>query len=150
MSRQEFSLNGHTLEIEREMIEVTSNLPQRDPRWKQTDERGHLHMAVREGGMINDRVTYPTLVIRYGDEQTDEDGETWREQWWACRECGATVVPGVIYDRSRKFIPGLTTYTLDGEHIPPAQAQAFIESWQRQADDRSSRRAQADREAGYL
>lgn len=146
MSRQTFNLNGHTLEIEREMIEVTSNLPQRDPHWKQTDAQGHLHMAVNtDAGVV-----YPTLSIRQGEEQTDEDGETYRERWWACHECGATVVPGVVYDRSRKFIPGLTSYTLDGEHVPPAQAQAFIESWQRQADDRSSRRAQVDRNAGYL
>jgi hypothetical protein len=146
MSRQEFSLNGHTLEITRDMIEVTSNLPQRNPRWRHTDAQGHEHYAVStDAGVI-----YPTLSIRQGEEQTDEDGEPYRERWWACHECGEEITPGTFIDSSRKLIPGLTSYTLDGEHIPPAQAQAFIESWQRQADDRSSRRAQADREAGYL
>lgn len=148
MSRQTFNLNGHTLEIEREMVEVTSLFPQRDPHWKQTDAQGHLHLAVNtDAGVI-----YPTLEVRWsppcrcGCDFEDEHVDS----WWVCPQCEEKITPGVVYDRSRKFIPGLTSYTLDGEHVPPATAQAFIESWQRQADDRSSRRAQADRNAGYL
>ncbi len=142
MSRQTFDLNGHTLEIETDRLEVTSMLPQRDPSWRTTDDAGHEHYAVSTLAGVH----YPTLYAQHGEP--DEDGDC--DSWWVCCRCEQKIVPGTVVDHSRRFIPGMTTYTLDGEHIPPAQAQAFIESWQRQADDRSSRRAQADREAGYL
>lgn len=97
------------LVMETEQIEVTSALPQPDHNWRFTDAQGHEHFW-RDG--------YPTLVSvadetywcpDCGDDHTDTHLE--------CAICGEAIVPGTYFHAGRQFVPGRTSYRLNGEPI---------------------------------
>jgi hypothetical protein len=112
--------DGRVLEIEVDMIDVTSGLPQPDEGWTYTDHVGHPHRW--DNG-------YPTLVLVIdetywctdcGDEHTDDH--------WECPLCGEEIKPGTRGpDLFRRYIPGLTSYSLDGEPITREQAMALAQ-----------------------
>lgn len=112
--------NGNRLTIDREVIEVTSISSQPDTKWRFTDSTGHQHYY-RKG-------KYPTLrdiTQTYWcpdcrDEHTDL---LWRE----CRWCKERIVPG---EKSPspfpEYIPGPTTFRLNGQIISEEEAQAIF------------------------
>lgn len=129
-----YEYDGHTLEITTDRIEVTSNLPQPDPRWTFTDSAGHHHHTVSGTDGL---VTYPTLVLRSGPATWCQDcHDEHTDAWWECRLCEKKISPGVRYDNSRRFIPGMITYLLDGEHCSPDEARTFVARWQRELNHR--------------
>lgn len=116
-------MNGHTLEIHCEQIEVTSNVPYPDPNWRFTDTAGHEH-ALTDGG-------YPTLrwIVDVPEHTQMEDGylEEYPEQGhYECASCGEEILPGTTVDMSRRYIPGLIECYLDGQPITRAEAEAYI------------------------
>ncbi len=117
--------DDRVLEIETERIEVSTNLPQPDPRWAYTDNALHHHRAEREAK--NRRVRYPTLVRResepyWCDDCRDEHTDTWFE----CPLCGEKIKPGTFIDPSPRYINGLTSYLLSGEPIPAEEGEALF------------------------
>lgn len=103
------------------MIEVSTQLPQPDPRWTYTDHAGHDHAY----GTKDD--PYPTLVERQSEpywceECHDEHTDTWLE----CPQCGEKITPGTYIDPSPKYIPGLTTYRIDGEEVTQEEGEALL------------------------
>lgn len=138
--------DGRELKIITEMIEVTS-MSEPDPHWRHTDRAGHVHMAA---GTDDSRVAYPTLET-YSEDHIcgigcEEDGCL---SYLGCRICGERISPAQRAGRPR-LLRGRTTYTLDGEHVSPAVAQALVSAWQRAADDRSRAAGDRNRKEGYL
>lgn len=130
------SANGRDLEIEREMIEVSINLPQPDPNWTYTDRAGHDHAYSAQGSR------YPTLVRRESDPYwcADCDDEH-TDSWWECPLCGEKITPGTFIDSSRKFIPGLTMYRINGEDVSPAEGEALLAEIEAKRQEAARRRA---------
>lgn len=141
------SRSGRTLEIERDMISVSTQLPQPDPRWSYTDRAGHDHAYGTEAN------PYPTLVRRQGepywcDDCQDEHVDTWLE----CPQCGEKIQPGTFIDPAPKYIPGLTSYRIDGEEVSPQEGEALLAEMkaEREAEDQrkaTEKRQQAARTA---
>lgn len=113
---------GH-LVIEREMIDVTSALPYPSETWRATDINGHEHY--RENG------EYPTLnyvidsvetwfCADCNEEHTDTTGH------YECRLCGEIVEPGMTVDTHRRYAPGRTFATLNGEPIGMERAEHIL------------------------
>lgn len=122
MASMRYELDDDTiLEIEREVIEYSTALPQPDPRWRAVDSNGHEH-AYAEG---TDH--YPTLKPVFGEPYWCEDcnGEH-QDSWLVCRECGEKVTPGTRVDTSIQRMPGRTEYLLNGEPIPESRAQEIL------------------------
>lgn len=119
-----FRAPAGTLEIHTEQIDVTSALPYPDKRWTYTDQQGHDHYW-REG--------YPTLTWIVDSSETywcEDCGEEHErtEGHYECPLCGETIAPGLCPpDTFRRFAPGRTSYTLDGQPITKEQAEAIIE-----------------------
>jgi hypothetical protein len=102
---------GWTFRVERDRIEVTSNLPRPDPNWQHTDQAGHQHH--REDN------AYPTL--RAVDEPTywcADCGDDHTRSRYECRICGETITPGLVGPSAfREFIPGMASYWLNDQPI---------------------------------
>jgi hypothetical protein len=111
---------GGVLRAETERIEVTSNLPRPDQKWRYTDEQGHEH-SWQDG--------YPTLRTVVDDVYwcegcQDEHEETHLE----CSLCGETIEPGMVGPSPfREFIPGRTSYYLDDEPISEERFRELME-----------------------
>jgi hypothetical protein len=110
-----------TLVIETEMVDVTSALPQADKSWRYTDRQGHEHYW-RDG--------YPTLDwVPDGEPYWDSDisGE-YQHMKLVCPVCDEEIHPSTYVDTSRRYVPGLTWATLNGEPISEDRARQLIES----------------------
>lgn len=113
-----------TLEIETEMIDVTSSLPYPDEQWTYTDQQGHAHRYSRQAAGDY----YPTLAwvvdeTYWCDDCQDEhtDGH------YECAICGEHIEPGLRGpDYARKYMPGRTSYYLNGESITKEQADEIL------------------------
>lgn len=113
--------DGRVLEIRQDWIDVTTALPQSDPKWTFTDAAGHPHAYGNQ-----DR-RYPTLVTKSGEPYWCGDCDDEHvDQWYECAQCGETIRPGTRIDTSPRQIPGLRTATIDGEPVTGEQAEAFI------------------------
>lgn len=115
---------GRTLEIEQDRISVSTALPQPDPNWTYTDHAGHQH-AYGTDGSVTDR--YPTLALRKGKpywcaDCQDEHTDTWLE----CPRCGEKITPGTYIDTSPKYLPGLTSYLIDGQPVSKEEGDALF------------------------
>ena len=111
------------LEIEVEMIDVTSGLPQPSKTWRYTDHQGHEHYW-QDG--------YPTLRWVVDETYYDEDlGEDVSEGHSECAVCGETIVPGSYVDTFRKVIPGRRSAKLNGELISEEQYNEIVASMRR-------------------
>lgn len=110
---------GGELRIETDQIEVTSNLPKPDRSWRYIDAQGHEHYW-RDG--------WPTLVTVVEDtywcaDCNDEHDDTHFE----CPQCGEWISPGMVEGGMfREFMPGRTSYYLDGQPITKEQAEEII------------------------
>lgn len=127
MATTEIRNGGHTLVCHVDMINTTCQFDTIDSRWKGTCENGHA-------------VTFKSLE-RVVDHRTWCDGEDgwyhhdphWLEDsHYECPECEARVVPGIIRGGTPQFIPGMKSFTLDGEPITEGVAIALLESWRQQ------------------
>jgi hypothetical protein len=128
--------DGHTLTVERESVDVTA-ISEPDPAWTYTDMAGHEHRAVSEDAPHVDRVTYPTLLRKYGDETWCwECQDTHRDEWLECADCGERITPGTRAGRPRSIL-GMITYTIDDEPVSEQAAQDFIATARREREARS-------------
>lgn len=112
---------GRRLEIEVERIEVTTALPQPDPRWTYTDHAGHGHAY---GSKTQ---PYPTLVRRQSEpywcpDCQDEHTDSWLE----CPLCGEKIQPGTYVDTSPQYIAGPTSYLIDGRPASKEEGDALF------------------------
>jgi hypothetical protein len=109
------------LRIEREEIEVTSNMPRPDRAWTFADAQGHAHHW-RDG--------WPTLTWVVDDEAwCDDCNDTHQEGHWECVLCGEPITPGMTSASPyREFLPGLATCTLNGYPIAASDAQRIVEA----------------------
>ncbi len=120
---------GHTLEIQRDVIDVTP-MVKPDPNWTFTDKAGHSHSYVAD----RPEGPYPTLEYRTqhdhaDDGECDADGD--QEFCYpvlVCRVCGQPVRPGTVASTAREYVPGLTAYLIDGEPVSKQAAEDFMAS----------------------
>lgn len=116
-----------SIEFDREMIDVTTMLGEKQP-----DEKW-LHVDLNEHGHFWKNGELPTLrpvVVRV---EIDEDGEEHEITEWRCRACDELIEPGYVIDHSPKHIYGqlLVTVTLGEETFQlsePAYVQS-LEAW---------------------
>jgi hypothetical protein len=107
------------LRIETDQIEVTSNPPKPDKNWRYTDQQGHEHYW-QDG--------YPTLVTivdktYWCGECRDEHEEMHLE----CPICHEHITPGMVGPSGfREFVPGRTSYWLNGKPISEERAKLLI------------------------
>lgn len=112
-----FSTNRWSLDVNVEQIEVTSNMPRRDPAWEHTDGQGHNHRY--------DGSELPTLVwvVDTEDYIVDEGDGYWEEYpgtgHYECRQCGEVIQPGMRPPSMfREYVPGAKTATLTCDGVP--------------------------------
>lgn len=117
------------LEVEREMIEVSTALPRPSKSWKATDSQGHEHAYVDAPDI------YPTLRIETRAYWCEDCHEEHEESWRVCRICGETVTPGTYVDTTPQYLPGRTAYTLNGELITKDRAEEILARARRKQDD---------------
>ena len=96
--------HGYTVEIQQDMIDVTSGLPTLDPEWTGTDAEGHEH----RGG----RMTATARMVREqcGCPLVNEPHDVFVR--WECVICGAEVSPGVLPPMHPRSVPGLRYMTV--------------------------------------
>lgn len=101
-----------TVQIEHEMIDVTSFIPRMepDPEWQFVDEAGHFH-AFATGG------TLPTVETKYRHvqcaDQQDCNCDGYDEPERACRICGEEIAPRfrtVVPVGEKEFMPGMMSW----------------------------------------
>jgi len=145
MSHVKIGFEGHTLEIQRDMIDVTA-MSEPDPGWTFTDTQGHEHGAVEQGP--DGSVRYPSLLKRVIPHECDgyceEEG---CPLGWVCQWCYEHITPGVRTGRTRRYIPGRTTYLVDGEPVSEQAARDFAAAWQREFNARHDRHPDTDGDA---
>ncbi|MGX1632739.1 hypothetical protein ACWGUL_01575 [Streptomyces albidoflavus] len=124
-SVMELHHDGRTLEIETERIEVSTALPQPDPRWTYTDHAGHHHAYGADGPAA---VRYPSLILRESEPYwcSDCDDEH-TDEWFECPLCGEKITPGTFVDSSPRYISGFTSYLIDGEPVTEEEGKALLE-----------------------
>lgn len=113
MPSSTFHLGRWVLVCEVEHVEVTSNMPRRDPEWTHTDSSGHLH-TYGNG-------TTPTLrwvIDEPGGVYTDADGYTDEypgEGHYECVFCAEHVTPGMRGPSTvREFMSGASSFHIEG------------------------------------
>jgi hypothetical protein len=107
------------LVIERDMIDVTTNVPTQDKAWRYTDEHGHEHHW--DHG-------YPTLRQVVDEVRYDEDGDEYEITHFECPLCSEVIRPGARPPSAfREYIPGRSHYYLNGESITEERAREIIE-----------------------
>lgn len=120
---------GSVLEVDREMIEISTGLPQPSKTWKATDSQGHEH-AYADGPDH-----YPTLRPEYREFWCPDCHEEHEESWLVCRICGEQVTPGTYVDTTPQYLPGRTSYLLNGEPITKERAEELMADAARHRDD---------------
>ena len=145
MASAKMEFQGRTLEIEQERVEVSTALPQPDPKWTYTDHAGHQH-AYGTSGSVTDR--YPTLVLRESEpywcsDCQDEHTDTWLE----CPLCGEKITPGTYIDTSPKYLPGLTSYLIDGQPVSKEEGDALFAQMRAEREQEQRARTLKDAKA---
>jgi hypothetical protein len=139
-----FELDGTemTLRVETDLIPISTNMPQRDPHWKFTDEVGHEHRAVKTPGDL-DVVEWPSLQYVPGPEiycsRCNDIHEDYEVSRWVCRDCMEPIQPGTFIDSTVRHISGMKSYYLNGEPITEEKfhelSRRAIEKYSRQSDE---------------
>lgn len=119
--------DGHTLEITTEVIDVTP-LAEPDPKWTFTDAAGHRHYwSDTESGGPYPTLEYRTVHDHADDEECDaDDDQDLCYPVLCCKQCGQPVAPGTRPPSSRRIVPGLRTYLIDGEPVSKQAAEDFM------------------------
>lgn len=112
--------SGKSFRVEQDWIDVTTNMPERDPNWRETDSNGHEHRY--EDG------DYPTL--RWAEDEPywcEQHQEEHEQGHWECRVCGEEVSPGMrMPSPVPKKIPGMRSYFIDDELVDEATFKAAV------------------------
>lgn len=148
MPNMELHYQDRVLEIETERIEVSTGLPQPDPRWSHTDNALHSHRAERE--TEDSPVRYPTLVRRESKPYwCDHCNDEHTDSWFECPLCGEKITPGTYIDPSPQYIKGPTTYLIDGRPVPKAEGEALLAEIRAASEERrqAQRRKTAQQKA---
>lgn len=102
-------------------IDVTSNVPEADPKWRFVDSHGHEHRWENyeiKGGLWVEGAELPTLRWVTDETWVDEDNYEREEGHYECRECGDEVKPGRRMPPAiRRTIPGMRHLYIDGEEV---------------------------------
>lgn len=126
MDIQSLDLDDMTIETHVEQIEVTSNLPERDPNWVHVDESGHEH---RYGPNTTEPPTLRWVVDEPGGVFVDPDGypeEYPDEGHYECILCTEHVQPGMRGPSPfRRFINGHRTVIVNGEVLTPDEIETL-------------------------
>ena len=123
MTRTTLSGPQGTLSIEREIIPV-HYLSDIDANWRYTDAHGHEHYC--DYGAADH---YPTLREVLDETYWCGDcGDEHELSHLECRQCGEKIRPGTT-GPGVTYIPGMITYTFNGEIITPERAQQLIDGW---------------------
>ncbi len=121
----ELHYQDRVLEIETERIEVSTGLPQPDPRWSHTDNALHSHRAERE--TRDGPVRYPTLVRRESEPYwCDHCSDEHTDSWFECPLCGEKITPGTYIDPSPQYVKGPTAYLIDGRPVSEEEGEALL------------------------
>lgn len=103
-------------------VEVTTlGATRPDPSWSKVDNAGHFHAWDKAGKL-------PTLKLHTALEGCPlahcdhEECEGWERSWYACVECADPVEPGRLPDPGRKFMPGMSHWSVLVTEIPWDQA----------------------------
>lgn len=121
MSRSVYK-DGHTYEINVDMIDVTS-IHRPDTGWRHTDSHGHLHQwydgdapAVRYDPST--KYSVPSIIWIKDGEYWDDDMEEMRPYGHnECSQCHDRLEPVYTADSFRQHVPGLKSYLIDGEPV---------------------------------
>lgn len=115
--------NNFSIDINQQMIEVTSSMPRPDPLWCYIDAQSHEH----RWSTVHETFDW---VVDEPDWMDDEGEEYPGDGHYACTRCGALVVPGLLGPSlTHEYMPGLMTVTVhfsDGvvADITPQQLEA--------------------------
>lgn len=118
--------DGRVLEIHTDRIEITTLGSQPDPNWDYTDAAGHRHHRDSNGDVPTLRwvVDEPAYTVEE-DGYLEEYPETGHHE---CPLCGEHVPPGMVVGPPfSRYVPGVTTFYLDGDEIDPDEAAALME-----------------------
>lgn len=116
--------NGHTFEMTRDMIDVTS-MCRPDTSWKSTDKEGHEHRwyeEILEGELKGDLIpateynpqakyVVPSVMEIVDVPATDEYPE---EVHYECKQCGEVIHSGMTSDPMEVWVAGMIHYKVDG------------------------------------
>ncbi len=116
--------NGHTFDIQREMIDVTS-LSRPDERWRFVDAAGHEHSwrFMRDGVEIQGynpqaQADVPTVTfVQDGVHWYDDTESAVPYGHHECSICRERVSPAYRADDHRQYIAGLTSHYIDGQYV---------------------------------
>ncbi len=113
---------GRSVDVSRDMIDVTSNVPYPDPDWRSTDASGHEHYRKDDG--------YPTLRWIVDESAYSRVEHGFLEEYpeaghYECSICGERITPGTKVDAVRRYVPGPTRATATdpiGRQYPLSEA----------------------------
>lgn len=106
------------LEMDREVIDVTTAFPTLNSKWSGKCENGHSVRYSTLRRVIDREWTW------YCHDCNEEHDSV--EDHFECPTCGVHVEPGEIPPGEVQSIPGLTTYRLNGEIISQEEAEKLI------------------------
>lgn len=109
----------------RDMIDVSSNLPQWDPAWQAFDSRGHFHARDAGGD------AFPTLKaiaehVECDGSCDDRPCEGYDRTRYTCSICGEDITPGIIQGPRHETIPGRGSWEVTVEASIPDEQQVTV------------------------
>jgi len=133
MASASINFDGHTLEIIRETVDVTSAYASKpDPDWTFTDAAGHQHYYNKnETGGPHPTLEWKPDMVHCADCHEDED-----RGGLVCKICGEEIQPGFVPDPGPHVIPGLVSYLIDGEPVSKQAAEDFMAAMERERGNR--------------
>lgn len=94
------------VDVTRDLLDVTSLMPEPDPAWRMNDAAGHRHYY------RSPRNPYPSLRYVIDAWGMDEDGERFvRDAHMECRICGEHVRPGTLVRTDRRYAAGPASWS---------------------------------------
>lgn len=122
--------NKHTLEVYRDLIDVTSN-HRPDIDWEFIDSHGHIHKWSDSNGIATQydpKSKYLVLSVKWKTTGTGyyEDGSEYDIGHYECTKCGDIVKPGYTTDKTTQYITGLTHYLVDGRHVSEQEFMSVL------------------------
>lgn len=113
--------SGITIDYYANPIDVT---PMRIPdmHWSYTDSAGHVHRWEGEDREWGDGATVPTVrwvVDVEGDDEYPERGHN------ECRQCGERINPAWRSPATRRWVPGLQEFLVNGTPVSKEDAETI-------------------------
>ena len=123
---QAIGSGAYSLNIERDVIEVTSERESLDVTWRYVDSQGHEHRYASGLPTLNHIVDERHWCD--GTEGRGNHDPHWHidESHYECTECGEVVAPGTVPPFTRQFIPGSITATLGGPSGPGERVEVWL------------------------